>query len=146
MSRAFIREPEPRDPACPSCGVPGGSVGSVTLDALLNPAARSRLPGAAYYCPNPACPTAYYSAWAATVPVVELAAVPYPKNPGGLICPCFGVSASEVVRDAQDGRKAGVKELLEKARGSGARCAVSCADGQSCISRVMLIFREHFSP
>lgn len=145
MSRAFIREPEPGEPACPTCGAPGTPVGSVTLDALLPPAVRAQLPGAAYYCPNPSCKTAYYTPWAATVPAVELGTVPYPKNPDGLVCPCFRVLASEIIEEARAGAKVRVKELLEKARGPGTRCAVSCPDGQTCVPKVMLLFREHFS-
>jgi hypothetical protein len=144
VSRAFIRDPEPGEPLCPGCGTPGDEVGIPTLEAQLSPEARTPLGGPAFYCVNPGCRTAYFNAWGARVPAESLASTAYPKDPESPICPCFGITAAEVMADAREGRKDRVRDLMERSKGPGARCRERCPDGRPCLPRVLRLFRESF--
>ena len=144
MSRAFIRDPEPGEPLCPGCGTPGDEVGPPTLEAQLSEADRSALGKGASYCVNPACPTAYFDAWGASVAAARLRSTAWPKDPEGPICPCFGLAAAEVEADARDGKKERVRALVDRSKGPEARCAERCPDGRPCIPRVLRLFREAF--
>ena len=115
-----------------------------TLEAQLPSEARTPLGGAAFYCVNPACRTAYFNAWGAKVPADRLASPAYPKDPSRPICPCFGIAAEDVTADARDGRKERVRDLVERSKGPEARCAERCPDGRPCIPRVLRLFRETF--
>jgi len=144
MSRAFMREPDAEEPRCPVCASSGEVVSSRTLDVHVPPPLRSELGSAAYYCASPGCPTIYYSPWGFQIRIGQLANVHFPKDPDGLICPCFGFRAADVVSDARDGRKDRVRDLLERARGSEARCWERCLDGRSCVPQIMRLFRDRF--
>jgi hypothetical protein len=144
MSRAFVRDPEPGEPRCPGCGALGDAVGLPTLEAHLPAEARSTLSGAAFYCVNPDCRTAYYNAWGSGVPVEKLTSPAWPKDPDAPICPCFGLRAEDVAADARDGRKDRVKDLMDRSQGADAKCALRCPDGRSCLPRVLRLFRETF--
>ncbi len=67
------------------------------------------------------------------------------KDPGGLLCPCFGVKAADIVEDARAGRKERIKDLKERAGGPEARCLTACPDGQPCLPLALRLFRENFS-
>jgi hypothetical protein len=144
MSRAFVREPESADPRCPGCGGLGDEVGPATLRAHLTPADADAVGGRAFYCAGPSCPTAYFTAWGASVPRERMTGTSFPKDPGGPICPCFGIAAADVVRDAREGRKERVRGLVERSRGPEARCAEKSPDGKPCVARVLQVFRESF--
>jgi hypothetical protein len=144
VSRAFVRDPEPGEPLCPGCGTPGDAVGPATIEAQLPPDARATLGANAFYCVNPGCPTAYFTSWGAKVPAEKLVSTAYPKDPGAPICPCFGITAADVTADARDGRKERVRDLVERSKGPGARCAERCPDGRPCLPRVLRLFRETF--
>lgn len=144
LSRAFVRDPEPGEPRCPGCGTPGDPVGPLTLEAQLPPAARSALGGAAFYCVSSACCTAYFDAWGGAVPADRLVSAAWPKDPQRPICPCFGITAAEVLADAREGRKERVRDLVERSKGPEARCAQRCPDGRPCLPRVLRLFRETF--
>lgn len=144
MSRAFVRESEPAEPRCPECGGLGDQVGPTTLNAHVPEVDRSSLGVKAYYCANPACRTAYFNSWGASVPLDRITGGTYPKHPDGPLCPCFGVTAAEVIADAREGRKDRVRDLIDRSRGPGARCAERCPDGLPCIPRVLRLFRERY--
>ncbi len=141
MSRAFIREPEPAEPRCPGCKGPGEPVGLPTLEALLAPEDRAALGGAAFYCGDPACANAYFTAWGATVPAGRLRQTAHPKDPAGPICPCTGLTAADVVADAREGRKDRVRALRDRPE---SECVRRAPDGKSCVARVFGLFRENF--
>lgn len=119
-------------------------MGTSTLEAQLPADARAPLGSAAFYCGSAGCRTAYFTAWGATVGVERLPAAVHPKDPDGPICACFGLTAAEVVADAQAGRKDRVKDLVERAKGPQARCAERRPDGQPCVPHVLRLFRENF--
>jgi hypothetical protein len=144
MSRAFIKEGDAPEPRCPSCGTQGEAVGPATLDAQLSPADRKALGDRAYYCANPGCSTAYFSAWDAVIPQNRLKSRAWPKDPQAPICPCFGLSAADVIADARAGRKNRVLEIREEADAPDARCPGLAPDGRSCMTSVMRLFRENF--
>ena len=146
MSRAFIKEAEQADPRCPGCGALGEQVGPATLQAHLPADAVATLGDKALYCVNSECPTAYFNAWGAAVGRDRMTGTAYPKDPAAPICCCFGLTASDVITDARAGRKDRVKDLVERSKGPDASCVARCPDGQPCVTRVLQLFRENFSP
>jgi len=139
-----MKEGETPDPRCPSCQTLGEPVGAVTLGAQLSAEDRAALGERAYYCSNPACPIAYFSAWDATVPVIRLKSRSWPKDPDAPLCPCFGLTAADIVADARSGRKNRVLEIREEADAPDSRCPGLSPDGRSCMAQVMRLFRENF--
>jgi len=139
-----MKEGEAPDPRCPSCGTPGDAVGPPTLDAQLSPEDRKALGDRAYYCASPSCPTAYYSAWDAVVPLERLKSRAWPKDPDAPICPCFGLMASDIVEDARSARKTRVLEIREESDAPDPRCPRVAPDGRCCVTQVMRLFRENF--
>lgn len=139
-----MKEGEAPDPRCPSCQSPGEAVGIVTLDAQLSPDDRKAIGDRAFYCPSPSCPTAYFSAWDAVVPLSRLRSRSWPKDPDAPLCPCFGLTVADIVNDARAGRKNRVLEIREEADAPDARCPSLAPDGKSCSAQVMRLFRENF--
>jgi hypothetical protein len=144
MSRAFMKEGDEPEPRCPSCGTLGETVGAVTLEQHVTPEDHEAIGDRALYCPNPACTTAYFNAWAAVVPHDRIKGGTYPKDRQGPICPCTGLRAADVVSDARAGRKDRIKDLRDRSEGPESRCILLCPDGKSCVTRVMRLFRETF--
>jgi len=144
MSRAFMKEGDAPEPRCPTCQTPGESVGPSTLEAQLSPQDRKALGDRAYYCASPSCPTAYFSAWDAVVPLDRLKTRSWPKDPSAVLCSCFGLKAEDIVSDALSGKKARVQEIREEADAPDARCPRLSPDGRSCVAHVMRLFRENF--
>lgn len=144
MSRAFIKESEQADPRCPLCGALGEQVGPATLQVHLPADARAAVGDKAFYCVNSECPTAYFNAWGVSVPRDRMTGSAYPKDPSAPLCCCFGLTASDVISDAREGRKDRVKDLVERSKGPEAKCVERCPDGQPCVPRVLRLFRENF--
>jgi hypothetical protein len=144
VSRAFIKESEQADPRCPGCGALGEQVGPTTLNAHLPADACATLGDKAFYCVNSECDAAYFTAWGASVSRDRMKGTAYPKDPAAPLCCCFGLTASDVISDAREGRKDRVKDLVERSKGPQARCAEKCPDGQPCVTRVLQLFRENF--
>lgn len=144
MSRAFIKESEQAEPRCPGCGALGEQVGPTTLNAHLPEDACATLGDKAYYCVNSECSTAYFNAWGVSISRDRMTGPAYPKDPAAPLCPCFGITASDVVTDAREGRKDRVKELVEKSKGPEGKCRERCPDGQPCVPRILQLFRENF--
>lgn len=139
-----MKEGETPEPRCPACQTAGELVAPLTLDAQLSPEDRKAIGDRVYYCPNPSCPTGYFSAWDAVVPLARLRSRSWPKDPNAPLCPCFNLKAEDIVADAQSGRKNRVQEIREEADAPDARCPKLCPDGRSCVPQVMRLFRENF--
>lgn len=147
MNKAFVKDPEPGEPRCPSpegCDGIGTLVARNTLCAQLPPAAAARFSGSSYYCPNPSCAIAYFDSWGATAPCTVLRRMSYPKSATAPVCPCFGVTAEEIREEARAGRKARVREVLERAESNAARCQTESPSGASCAVEIRRIFLKHF--
>ena len=149
MNKAFVREAEAAEPRCPEpagCGGLGISVTRKTLQKQLPEGFIGNFSESAFYCPNPRCKVAYFDSWGATAPRSELRALTYPKSSTAPVCPCFGITAEEIREDAAAGRRERVRDLLEKAESTAARCATESPTGVHCIAVVRRIFLEHFRP
>jgi len=139
-----MKEGEEPEPRCPSCGTLGDAVGPSTLAIHVPAEFRTKLGDRAYYCVNPGCPNAYFNGWGTTVPAERMLGPAWPKDPEGPLCPCFGLSATEIVADAREGKKDRIRSLKERAEGPEARCAERSPDGHSCLPRALRLFRESF--
>ena len=139
-----MKEGETPEPRCPTCDTLGDEVGAITLDAHVPAELRSALGDRAYYCVNPACPSAYFNGWGTVVPADRIRASAFPKDPKGPLCSCFGVGTAEIEAAAREGKKDQIRHLKERAEGPEARCAERSPDGRSCLPRALRLFREIF--
>jgi len=149
MNKAFVRDPEPLDPSCPElggCGSVGVPVVNETLRAQLPRDAVEGLQGAAYYCPNPNCEVAYFDALGATVALDLLAIPAYPKPASAPLCNCIGVTADEVIEEAQRGCRDLIRQLVAEAESDGCRCARRMPSGHSCATEARRLFMANFKP
>lgn len=146
MSRAFIRESDPGEPACPGCGTAGDAVVAKTLDAHVPADLRAALGEKAFYCVDSACPVAYFNGWGTSVPRERMVGPAWPKEAIAPICPCFGLRAEEVVEDAVAGRKERIRALAQRSQGPEARCLERSPDGRCCLPRVLRLFQEKSTP
>jgi len=139
-----MKESEQAEPRCPECGALGEQVGLVTLKGHLEPDDCSSLGERAYYCVNSGCHTAYFNTWGVSVPFERMTRTAYPKDPEAPLCPCFGMSVSDVVEDARQGKRDRIRDLATKSQGPDARCAETCPHGVTRLPRVLRLFRETF--
>ena len=149
MNKAFVRDPEPRDPSCPEskgCGSLGIPVTEETLRAQLPQGAARRLEGSAFYCPNPGCDVGYFDAWGATVALDLLARPAYPKPRTAPLCNCLGISADEIVEEAKRGCRDRIRELVTAADSDSAPCARQTPSGRPCVTEARRLFLAHFQP
>ncbi len=149
MNKAFVSEPEPAEPRCPTpngCDSLGQRVTRKTLESQLSEDQIATLADKAYYCSSPGCLVAYFDDWGTAVPASALRTSAYPKDPEAPICPCFGVSAEEIRTNAEAGSRERIRELLEKAESHEARCETCSPSGESCVTEVRRLFLQHFQP
>jgi hypothetical protein len=141
-----MKEGEAPEPRCPSCDTLGDEVGPPTLDAHVPTDLRPALGDRAYYCVNPGCRIAYFNGWGTAVPAQRINRPAYPKDPDGPLCACFGISANQILSEAREGKKDGIRSLKARAEGPEAHCAECSPDGRSCLPRALRLFREAFLP
>lgn len=149
MNKAFVRDPEPQDPCCPElngCGATGILVPEETVRAQLSEEARGVLQGPAYYCPTPSCDVAYFDALGATVGVDHLAIPASPKSDDAPLCNCIGVTAEEIVEEAQRGCRDLIRQIVAEAERDGCRCARRMPSGQPCATEARRLFLANFKP
>ena len=143
VSRAFIKEPEPADPSCPSppgCGGAGVPVSRVTLEARLRPEAAGRFVDGGYFCPNPSCEVAYFDAGRERALRDELVVPAWPKHRDAPLCACFGV-AQEVFEDfGRRGDRPAMRAFLERTVSPEASCVSRAADGRCCATEARRVF------
>lgn len=147
MSRAFIKEPEPEVPRCPSpagCGGMGVPVTRKTLLAQLPENVARGFAASAYYCGNPSCPIAYFDVWGTQTPVSMLRSQSYPKSPEAPLCSCFGITADAIREEAGNGCKDLMRELVARAESNEARCETEAPCGRSCLVEARRVFLKHF--
>ncbi|MFM9195833.1 MAG: hypothetical protein ACKOWG_08840, partial [Planctomycetia bacterium] len=100
MNKAFGKEPDASlPPRCPRCGGDGVQVGPETLRAHVVPARADSLAEPAYWCPGEACDVAYFDLLERTVAVADASLVYWPKDPGGPLCCCHGLTVEDVDAD-----------------------------------------------
>jgi len=139
-----MKEGEAPEPRCPSCETLGDAVGPPTIEAHVPLELRAALGDRAYYCVNPDCRIAYFNGWGTAVPAERITGSAYPKDPEGSLCPCFGISASQILSEAREGKKDAIRSLKARAEGPLARCAERSPDGRPCLPRALRLFREAF--
>lgn len=147
MNKAFVRDPEPRDPSCPEprgCGATGLPVEEVTLGAQLSQDARRALQAQAFYCPNPACGIAYFDAWGGTVTLDRVEQPAYPKPVSSPLCNCLGIRADEIIEDAERGSRDRIRRLLTESQSGTLPCAKRMPSGRPCVTEARKLFMAHF--
>jgi hypothetical protein len=143
MNKAFVREPDDDGrQLCPRCGSSGVPVGAAALDTHIRPASRPKMLHDAWFCSFPRCNVAYFNQFDAIVTTDELLRPVYPKEPDAPICACFGLTYDDVAADLAEGAPTRVRQLLERAKSSEARCEALAADGRSCIGAVQELYMK----
>lgn len=137
MNKAFCREPDETRPArCPACGNEGLVVSDETLAAHVAAEVAATLGEPVAFCGTDSCSVAYFDLLERTVPVAAAAGLPWPKDPAGPLCACFGLTADDVDAEITAGSVARVREVVRQAGQPGAECGLRSADGRACTGRV----------
>jgi hypothetical protein len=137
MNKAFCKEPDSSlPPRCPACGGDGVQVAAATLAAHVAAEAAETLSEPAYFCTGDTCPVAYFDLLERTVPTTAARGLFWPKDPGGPLCACHGLTPDDVDRDLAEGAPTRVREVVSKATAPDAACATRSADGRPCVARV----------
>lgn len=149
MNKAFVRDPDPRDPTCPEpqgCGSVGVPVEALTLEAQLPETVRRALQTQAYYCPSPGCQVAYFDAWGAIVALAEVVQPAYPKPAAAPLCNCLGIRADDIIADAKRGDRDRIRRLVAEADRDTHACARRMPSGRPCVTEARKLFMAHFRP
>ena len=88
------------------------------------------------YCGTDTCDVAYFDLLERTVPVAWSTGVPWPKDPDGALCACFGLTADDVDADILSGSVERVRNIVRQAGQPGTECVRRSADGRACTGRV----------
>ena len=136
MNKAFVREPDNTADYCPRCGSKGEPVGGETLGSFLTDVQRRAVTESANFCPSPKCEVVYFDSFERTVLAADVQRPVYPKDPAAPLCACFGLTREDIEGDVQEGVTTRVKEIIEKATSSAARCRQMAANGKPCIAYV----------
>jgi hypothetical protein len=138
MNKAFCKEPDSSlPPRCPACGGDGVQVAAETLAAHVAREAAEALAEPAYFCGGDTCSVAYFD-----LLVPDALGLPWPKDPGGPLCGCHGLTVDDVDRDLAEGVPTRVRAVVRKAGEPGAACATRSADGRSCVARVQRYYMK----
>jgi hypothetical protein len=109
-------------------------VDSETLEAHLPHQASNNLASPVFWCPTPRCPIAYFDSWGSTALVKDLRnGATWPKDPGGMLCPCFGIRPEEIEAEAALHRTDLIRDLIARSQGPEARCAITSPAGRCCV-------------
>lgn len=143
INKAFVREPEPDGRAfCPNCGAVGVAVGQTTLDHYMHADSRSKLGADVWFCPSPACDTAYFDFLERFVLVNELRHPAYPKSMDAAICPCFEFTIDDLDTCIRRRSPELVRELLAKSKSFEANCTTLAANGRCCMQEVQRLYHR----
>jgi hypothetical protein len=143
MNKAFVREPEPDARAfCPNCGAVGVAVGRTTLDHHMHADSRLKLGANVWFCPSPACDTAYFDFLERFVLANELQHPVYPKSMDAPICPCFGFTMDDLDLSIRRRSPEFIRELLAKSKSLEAHCTTLAADGRCCMQEVQRLYHR----
>ena len=142
MNKAFVREPDNTVDYCPRCGSKGESVGVETLASYLTDEQRRTVAEPANFCPSSKCQVVYFDSFERTVLAADIERPVYPKDTTAPICACFGLTREDIEREVDEGVKARVKAIIEKAKSPGARCRKMAANGQPCVAYVQKYYLQ----
>mgnify|MGYP001595454334 CR=1 FL=1 len=127
-------------PPCPTNGQPGRRVQTLTVQALLAaPLDRLRPVNSVlnryYFCPDPACPTVYYSAdGAQTFAETDLRECVYQKHPaddGVWVCYCFRLTRGDLRRAPES-----VERIRAGVAAGQCACEIRNPQGTCCLGTV----------
>jgi len=135
MNKAFCKEPDPSTPpVCPGCGAVGTQVDGATLRA--HAATAESLAEPVWFCGTDACGVAYFDLWERTIEAADARGLFWPKDPGGPLCNCHGLTADDVDRDLAAGDQTRLREIVRQAAAPGAGCGLASPDGRPCTARL----------
>lgn len=126
---------------CPTCGQPGKAVKPVTLQSLLRPEAKARMPAKAdwHFCGNPDCATVYFAEPVApvfgkddlTVRVgIKEREAPRP------VCYCFNHTIEEIEDEVRRRGQSTVVDDIKTRMKSGCWCETRNPLGSCCLATV----------
>ncbi len=129
---------------CPDCGGAGRRVGTITLKALLRPAALETLSSGDHrFCAEPSCSVVYFGEGQVfrqddvLVPVFQ-------KGPEGrrTVCYCFDLSEDAVRREVEGtGVSASAERIKSLVRDGRCACEVRNPQGSCCLGNVAALVK-----
>jgi len=135
-------------PLCPRCGQEGRSVGSVTIESLVSPAARTRLRSldGFRFCATPACDVAYFHpASSELISCLDVVVPVFQKStdPGRLVCYCFQHTVAAIQREV---RATGSSPIATDIKTNCAQglddCVHTNPQGSCCLGNVQRVICE----
>lgn len=141
-------QPQPTDvrlsglkrPACPTNGKPGRRVDRLTVKALLARPLDVLGPGETFFCPDPDCPTVYYTSDGQTFAEGDLRERVYQKHPNDadvLVCYCFQHTRGAIQADARENGRSEIAERITAGVQAGqCACEVRNPQGSCCLGNV----------
>lgn len=132
---------------CPSCGIKGKRVGTITLRSLLKPDRQASVGDNTYFfCGSAECETVYFADEGArafskadmTVRVgIKESSSPRP------VCYCFGHDIEEIFGEVErTGKSTVVADIRNRIREEGCSCETRNPQGVCCLGAVQTVVEE----
>ena len=130
---------------CPTNGKVGKRVDTQTVKAMLNLPLNVLRNTEYRFCPDPTCPTVYYSAdGLQTFAEADLRERVYQKHPqedDGLICYCFRHTVGDVLKDRNAGENKVVSEIDQGIKNGQCACDIRNPQGSCCLGNVRALVK-----
>jgi hypothetical protein len=111
-----------------------------TLRSHVTAAAAEVIGEPAYWCATDSCPVAYYDLLERTLATAEAHGLYWPKDAGGPLCCCHGLTVDDVDADLAASVPTRVRAVVQQAGRPDAACGTKSPDGRSCVARVQRYF------
>jgi len=126
---------------CPVCGQPGKPVKPVTLESLLRPSARARMPAGTHwhFCTNPECAVAYFAGSDAPVFTKDDLAVRVgikEREAPRPVCYCFNHTIEEIEDEIRRTGRTTVLEDIQTRMKKACWCETKSPLGSCCLPTV----------
>ena len=132
---------------CPSCGIKGKRVGTITLRSLLTPDKQVSVENNTYFfCGSVGCETVYFAGvGAAAFSTADLTVRVGIKetSPPRPVCYCFGHDIEEIIGEVErTGKSTVVADIRKRIREDGCSCETRNPQGACCLGTVQGIAEE----
>lgn len=136
---------------CPVCGAPGKPVQRITLDALLKPESRAKIPvqDEFCFCRTADCDVVYFQPHEALFRKEDLS-VPVglkePANPNAPVCYCFGWTPQKIHADIETmGHGTVIEQIKAQVKAGNCYCEVTNPQGSCCLGNVSRVVQRYLS-
>lgn len=132
---------------CPSCGIEGKRVGTITLRSLLKPDKQVLVGDNTYFfCGSAGCETVYFAdggteAFSTADLTVRVGIKE--SSPPRPVCYCFGHDMEEILGEVErTGKSTVVADIRKRIREEGCSCDTKNPQGACCLGTVQSVVEE----